>query len=356
MKVAVLSYPMLFQSTGGLTMKLGRTVDALRARGIEAELIDTVRQKLRDFDLVHVFAPYNGNHRIVEQAKGDNLPVVMSTILNPPFTRMDGLKARLLSRVVSRLTGWTVSTSYEQMRQAVDMADHLITLGSIERTILTDAFLVAPSKVTIVPNGIGHEFFSADPAEFLSQHPGIRRPFVLHTGIVGDVKNQLGLVKALAQDDIDIVLIGYTGQANRDYLAQCLEAGRGKVHYLGEMKHGAGIASAYAASALVAVPSRHEGMPNVILEGLAADRPVVLTNNHTMDMALPRDVAREVAADDHAGIRNAVMELVRQPPAPGKARSVVAHMSWAAVAEQLETIYRAALAAAPRNGSMVARP
>ncbi|MEY3251522.1 MAG: hypothetical protein RL227_495, partial [Pseudomonadota bacterium] len=313
MKVAITSYPMLFQTKGGLSMKLGRTATALRERGVEAELFDSVRQSLKEFDLVHVFAPYNGNHRIVEQAKADGLPLVMSTILNPPMSKMDGLKARLLSRVVSRLTGWTVSTSYQQMSQAIHMADHLITLGSIERTILTDAFLVDAAKVTIVPNGIGHEFFAADGRAFLEQYP-IRRPFVLHTGIIGDVKNQLGLVKALQHEDIDIVLIGNTSQANKDYLAKCLEIGGERVHYLGEMQHGAGIASAYAAAAAVAVPSRHEGMPNVILEGMAADRPVVLTNNHTMDMKLPANVAREVAPDDHAGIRHAVMDLVRNPP------------------------------------------
>jgi len=74
MRVAVLSYPMLFQTAGGLKMKVGRTVDALVRRGIDARLVDPVREKLRDFDLVHVFAPYNGNNRVIEQAKSDGLP------------------------------------------------------------------------------------------------------------------------------------------------------------------------------------------------------------------------------------------------------------------------------------------
>ena len=338
MRVGVLSYPMLFQTGGGLKMKLSRTVEALQKRGIEARLADPVRERLTEYDLIHLFAPYNGNHRVVEQAKSDGLPVVMSTILNPPFTRWDGIRARLLSRLTSRLTSWTISTSYQQVQTALAMADHLVVLGSIERNMLIDGYLMPPEKITVIHNGIGEEFFSASPQAFEAAH-AIPHPFVLHTGIVNDVKNQLGLVRALKNEDVHIVMVGYAGKGNEEYLAACLKEGGGKVHYLGELPHGPLIASAYAAADVVAIPSRHEGMPNSILEGLASDKPVVLTDNHTMDFTLPKDVAREVAPDDHEAIRKAVMGFLNDRPAPGRARAVVAQMSWGAVAEQLERIY-----------------
>ncbi len=340
MRVAVLSYPMLFQTAGGLSMKVGRTVDALVRRGVDAHLFDPVRERLRDFDLVHVFAPYNGNHRLVEQAKNDGLPVVMSTILNPPFTRWEGMRARFLSRLVGRLTRWEVTTSYDQMATALKLADHLVVLGSIEQRMLVDAFLVPPPKISIVQNGIGEEFFRATPEAFLERWPQLRRPFVLHTGLIGDVKNQLGLVRALKGVDVEVVLVGQAVASARDYLAACLTEGGDRVHYLGELPHGELVASACAACAMVAIPSRHEGMPNSILEALACDRPAVLTNNHTMDFALPGTVAAQVAPDDHQAIRSAVTGFLARPPAPGLARAVVAGKSWDAVAQQLESIYR----------------
>ena len=356
MRVAVLSYPMLFQTAGGLKMKVGRTVDALVRRGVDAHLFDPVRERLRDFDLVHIFAPYNGNHRLVEQAKNDGLPVVMSTILNPPFTRWEGLRARLLSRLVGRLTRWEVTTSYEQMSTALKLADHLVVLGSVERRMLVDAFLVPAPKISIVHNGIGEEFFRATPQAFLERWP-LQRPFVLHTGQIGEVKNQLGLVRALKGTDIDIVLVGQTVGSQRDYLEACLAEGGSRVHYLGELAHGELIASAYAACAVVAIPSRHEGMPNSILEALAADRPAVLTNNHTMDFALPEDVAAQVAPDDHAAVRQAVTRFLKQPPAPGRARAAVSELSWDVVARQLEEIYRklGSTASAPAASSASSR-
>lgn len=346
MRVGVLSYPMLFQTGGGLKMKLGRTVDALQKRGVDARLMDPVRERLTDYDLIHLFAPYNGNHRVCEQARSDGVPVVMSTILNPPFTKWDAFVARLVSRMTSKLTSWTISTTYQHMVAALDMADHLVALGSIEKRMLIDGFGMPADKITIVHNGIGEEFFSATPDAFEALHR-IPRPFVLHTGLVNDVKNQLGLVRALKDEDVHIVMVGYTGKSNEHYLAQCVAEGGSKVHYLGELPHGPLIASAYAAADMVAIPSRHEGMPNSILEGLASDKPVVLTDNHTMDFALPTDVAREVAPDDHPAIRQAVMDLLRQRPAPGRARSVVEKMSWGAVAAQLEGIYLKVLARQP---------
>lgn len=342
LRVAVMSYPMLFQSIGGLSMKVGRTVRALNSQGILAELIDPVRQRLTDFDVVHLFAPYNGNHRIVEQAKGDGLPVVISTILNPPFTRWDALRAEFLSRVVGKISRWGITTDYDQVRRAVHLADHLVALGEIERRMLTEGYRVEPEKVSVVYNGIGEEFFTATPDLFRAKY-GISGPFVLHTGIIGDVKNQLGLVRALKGEPIDVVLVGYCSKANSAYLQSCLQEGGGRVRYLEQIEHGELIASAYAAAELIAVPSLHEGMPNTILEGLASDKPVVMTNNHTMDLALPEGVVAQVDAADLAGIRTAVQRLLRDRPAPGQARSVVAHLTWNAAAADLSRIYRRVL-------------
>jgi glycosyltransferase involved in cell wall biosynthesis len=331
---------MLFQTRGGLSMKVRRTVEALNRCGVEARLMDTTRERLTDYDVVHVFAGYNGNNRIVEQAKSDGLPVVMSTILNPPYSAWQGRIARLLTRVVGKLTRWQETTTYRHLVSGMSLADHLVVLGTIEHQMLVDAYNLSPDKISIVPNGIGAEFFVADEKEFRDAYPQIPRKFVLHTGLIGKVKNQLGLVRSLADEDIAIVLIGYAGSAAQDYLDQCIQEGRGKVYALGELPHGSLIASACAAAAVVAIPSRHEGMPNAILEALAVDRPVVLTKNHTMDFVLPREVAAQVDADDHAGIRSAVLEFLHSPPLAGAARAVVARMSWDAVALQLSDIYR----------------
>lgn len=319
-------------------MKIGRTIDALNRRGIHAQLIDPVRERFSDYDLIHLFAAFNGNYRIVQQAKSDGLPVVISTILNPPFTKWEGLRAKFLDRVVGKLTNWEVTTSYRQIQIALEMADHLVALGKIERQLITDAYGIDAGKVSIVHNGVGDEFFHPDARSFIETY-NPSRPFVLNIGTIGDVKNQLGLIRALKDIPLNIVLVGYSGNSGKRYLEACINEGGNRVHYLGEIPHGPMLASACAAAAVVAMPSRHEGMPNSVLEALACDKPVVMTKHHTMDLELPSDVVSQVEPDDHAGIRAAVLWHLDHELEPGRARSIVASLSWDAVAQQLEAIY-----------------
>jgi glycosyltransferase involved in cell wall biosynthesis len=340
MRVAVISYPILFQTSGGLKMKVNRTVEALNRAGIDARLIDPVRERFTDYDLVHVFACHQGNFRIIQQAKGDGLPVVVSTILNPPFSLWDGVLASQLSRLVGRLTNRAVSTSYEQIKVGLDLADKLIALGKIERQMLIEGYSIASKKVSIIHNGIGEEFFNTGP-ELFEQTFSIPKPFVLHTGIICDTKNQLGLIRALKNDEsIHIVLIGPSNKASDGYLQECLALGGDRVHYLGELEHGQLIASAYSAASVIAVPSQHEGMPNTILEALASDKPAVMTNRHTVDIDLPSDVVKQVSYSDIQAIRDGVLGLIKQSIPKGRCRSVVESLSWGAVAEQLASIYK----------------
>ena len=159
MRVAVMSYPMLFQTTGGLPMKIGRTVRALQSHGVDARLIDPVHDRLRDFDLVHVFAANNSNHRIVQMAKEFGKPVVVSTIMNPPFTRFEGRRARVLTSLIRRLSKWEVTTSFQQISDALEAADHLIALyrshrpndrpGDIAAVIAGDTSVLREASYTI---------------------------------------------------------------------------------------------------------------------------------------------------------------------------------------------------------------
>jgi glycosyltransferase involved in cell wall biosynthesis len=338
MRVAIISYPILFQSSGGLKMKINRTIEALTKIGIEARLIDPVRERFTEYDLIHVFACHQGNFRIVQQAKGDGVPVVMSTILNPPFSKWDGLKAEFLSRLVGKLTHWELTTNYQQIQIGLNLADHLIALGSVEVQMLVDGYNISPKKISIIENGIGAEFFNTGPDAFYEMY-SIPHPFVLHTGLIGDTKNQLGLIHALRNEPINIVLIGYSNQLSQAYLDECLRAGGGRVYYLGEMSHGALLASAYAAADLIAIPSRHEGMPNSVLEALASDKPVVMTKHHTMNLDLTNQAVLQVDSHDETAICSAVLSLLKSPPPKGISRAIVSTLAWPVVAEKLAELY-----------------
>jgi len=342
-RIAVLTYPMLFQTHGGLKMKVEATVEALNQLGVDATLINPVIDRLVDYDLVHVFAAFNGNHRAVEQAKAFGLPVIVSPILMPPETKWHRVRAELLHRMVRKLSGWTRTTDYGQIRSALDGADHLIALGKGEKRLLIEGYGQSAERITIVPNGVGQRFFEAAPDRFEKEF-SILHPFVLHVGIMGHTKNQLGLVRALKSENVGIAFIGPSSENDAEYLEQCLAEGGEKVRYLGEMSHDDPLlASAYAAADVFALPSTSEGMSNAVLESLAVGTPVVMTNNHSFDYDPDPDVVAEVDPSDETDIRENVLRLLRNRPSREKCVEKVSSLDWNNVARKINDIYEKVL-------------
>ncbi len=320
-------------------MKVRQTVRSLRSIGVDARLVNLVDEALSDFDLIHVFGAFNCNYQLVVHAKGLGRPVVVSPVLTMPCSAAAGYLARLIDRVVGKLTRWDVRTSYGQIRSALDGADMLLALGSGERERLLKVYEQPESKILIVPNGVGEQFFTATPDRFLKE-VGVSRPMVLNVGMIGAVKNQLSLVRALKDEDLDITLIGPCSNDDRGYLEQCIKEGRGRVRYLGEFRHGDELlTSAYAAASVLAMPSMYEGMSNCVLEALAAGTPVVTTKYHSWDFKRDASVLVEVDPANLGEIREGVIRLLRGPKPGVACQSIVSSLSWSSVAKQIAEVY-----------------
>lgn len=342
MKAALLSYPMLFQYTGGLQVQIRETAAALERRGVTAQLIDPVRKPLTDYDLIHVFSAINGNHRVVECAKSFNLPVVVSPLIRPFWNRRLGWLARQLERGVGRLTQWQVKTEYRQIVSCLENADALIALGDIERRSIIDAFHIPRERVRVIPNGIPARFFNADAQAFCN-HFGIEPGFILTVASVNAHKNQLTAAKATADSGQRLVVIGPSLPADRAYL-EVLTA-LPHVTYLGSLDYeNPLLAAAYAAAGVFCLPSGSEVMPLSVMEALAAGTPVVMTQHHCMDLSAMRGIVQEVEPMDESAIRNAIQRFLEQPPASATCRASVQQFTWDAVAEQIQQCYEEVLA------------
>ncbi|ANQ86421.1 glycosyltransferase [Azoarcus olearius] len=338
MKVAIISYPMLFQNSGGLQVQVSETAAALQRQGIEARLIDPVRERLANFDIVHVFSAINGNHRAVEQARALGLPVVVSPLIRPHWTARLGWVARRLDALVGRLTQWNVKTEYRHIASCLQGADAVIALGDMEKTSIVDAFGIPSERVRVVPNGIPGRFFNADPAQFCIDF-GVAPGYVLSVATVSPHKNQLALVKALEGTGQQVVLIGPLPGGDSGYLDLLLAYPH--VRYVGPLDYESPLlASAYAAASVFCLPALSEVMPLSVMEALAAGTPVVMTREHCMDLSLMRGVVCEVSPQDEAGIRRAVLAFFDKPPPEAHCRDSVAHYSWDAVADAIARCYR----------------
>jgi glycosyltransferase involved in cell wall biosynthesis len=165
-------------------------------------------------------------------------------------------------------------------------------------------------RVEIVPNGY-------DPAEFAGdtvfRHP---RPYVLGLGRLEPQKGFDVLVTALARlgrQDVDVLLAG--DGSVRQALAECARTSgvADRVRFLGVVDRPTTVALLRGA-AVVAVPSRFEGLPLVCIEALAAGRPVVASAvNGTPEVIRDGDTGWLVPPDDASALAAAVAEALGTP-------------------------------------------
>lgn len=340
MRVGIMSYPMLFQREGGLQIQVRETIAALNqlpGADIHAELIDPARECLAHYDVLHVFASINGNHRIVEAAADCGVPVVLSPLVSPTWNHGNGMCARVADRVLGSLTQWNVQTSYAHTRRALELANVLIALGEAESQAIRSGFLISEDKIRVLPNGISPQFFAGDPARFRAR-TGITGPFVLMVGAISPYKNQLGMVHALAELSLPLVVIGEAQERDVAYFRE-LRATSG-TFCLGAVAHDDPLlASAYAAASVFALPSHGEVLPLSVLESLAAGTPVVMTSASALSLPDSRFALRQVAWNDTEAQAEAVVEWIVKPPDRARVSALVRDYRWDKVAASLFACY-----------------
>lgn len=341
MRVGILSYPMLFQREGGLQVQVRATIAALRALqvpSLDVGLVDPNRERLDSYDLIHVFSAINGNFRVVEQACEQGVPVVLSALVSPGWNGYSGWKARVAERITGRLTHWNVQTSYAQTKRALQLADIVVALGEPEQEALISGFHVEPARIRLLPNGIDEQFFHASPDAFRI-HSGLVGPFVLMVGAISPYKNQQGLVNALEQLDVPVVLIGQAEHQHGDYLQQLLQSS--KVRWLGQLKHEDPLlASAYAAASVLGLPSQGEVYPLSVLESLATGTPVVMTEESALSLSGSDFALKQLRWNDGAAWHREIQAMLAVPPQRTQVRALVQGYTWHGVAARIADCYQ----------------
>jgi len=341
MKIALISYPMLFQRKGGLQIQILETLKALDSNSVDVHLFEASREKLKNYDLIHVFSSINGNHRIVEAAKEQNIPIVITPIIQTTdWTYWFSAKARLLDILVGKLTNWSLRTNYQEVKSSMTNADHIFAGSGEEKWAISNAFDVHKEKISIVPIGVSEQFYTSTP-ELFRETFNFNKEFVLCAANISTYKNQLSIVKALNNVNLDLVLLGGCDKRDSDYLDKCLNEGNGRVHYLGNIEHDNPVlASAYAAASVSVLVSQGENGPTVAYESLAAGTPVVVTKYNGLEMKKNDDVWRESDPYNVNEITNAILELKDSLATTEMIRETVRDMSWNAIAKKLITGYK----------------
>lgn len=232
------------------------------------------------------------------------------------------------------------------LRRSLARADAVITVSD---TMRADLLAIEPkARITTIYNGI-------DPAPFgiaLPPEPGIASPFILAVGHFEPRKNYDNLVRAFAliaarPDSPRLVIIGKDGGS--------LAATRQRVDELGlagqiDLLHSvddARLVSLYRAARLLVFPSTYEGFGIPLLEAMAADLPLALSNIAVF-RELTEDRAAYFDAHDPAAMTSVMLDVLGSPECQAEQRAYgrrrLADFTFATLAAQLNALHRRTVA------------
>lgn len=157
----------------------------------------------------------------------------------------------------------------------------MIAVSEGERETMVRAGVVAPERVCVVPNGVDPERWRAARAlERAELDVGPDAELVLVVGLLNSAKGQDLALRALAAGPLAarpgaVLLLAGHGDDRAALEALAVELGvADRVRFLGWRDD---VPALMATADVVLLPSRWEGMPYVVLEAMAAGKPVVAT-------------------------------------------------------------------------------
>jgi glycogen synthase len=197
--------------------------------------------------------------------------------------------------------------------------------------------------ISIIPNGVELERFTSPPLR--SWDP----PRLLFVGRIVHQKGLDLLLSALSQlRDLpwELTIVG-DGPQREPLLEDAVNLGlEQRIHFAG-WRRGNDLEAEYGRANLFVFPSRHEGMPNVVLEAMASGLPVIATRIPGNEELVSAGVTGElVPPEDTAALKVALEHLLpdarlRQNMGSAARKRVEEKYDWANTARQYLSLLEA---------------
>jgi glycosyltransferase involved in cell wall biosynthesis len=292
-----------------------------------------LRNHVRDFDVVHTHAIYLWPlWTAAREARRAGVPYVVSPrgMLEKELIEQKSalLKASLIGFIEKQTLEGAAAIHVTSRREAEEAA----------------AFGFSLPRVREIPNGVDLAISEGAPATAIADIIAAG-PFVLFVGRINWKKGLDRLVAALSvASDVRVVIAGNDEEAYRPTVEALADTAgvRDRIVFTGEVR-GADKAALMAASRALVLPSYSENFGNVVLEAMAAGRPVIVTPEvGVADLVSASGAGLVVAGTPESlggALRSLATDMTMGNAMGERGRAAAQRFSWDAVAGQMETLY-----------------
>ena len=324
MKILLHSYNTCFQNAaGGMQSRIQEFKTHLEERpDISVDYFSPACSKLEEYDILHLFRLDIENYSLVQYAKKKGIGIVISSVV--PLV---GERNIDFLRLISKLP---LLTTYKMTKSQFDAANTIITETIKEKKFIHEHYKILMEKMQVIPNGMS---ICNDEAnnEILDIIGGHDKDYVLTVGRVDSNKNQLNLIRAMKETNIQLVIIGGPDNYSKNYYEQCLTESRGckNIHMLGWVDNNSTLLkSAYAHCKLFVLPSFKETFGMSILEAVSAGANIALSNTlPILDYKVFDSVVR-FSPDSIESMKDNIVSAYRREMSISDREAIIREFSW----------------------------
>lgn len=336
MKVLIQGYNTCRQNVaGGVSQRISSFMEALKKCDVECKVFDYWNDKIDNYDLVHFFKVQPDHYALANYLKHKNIPYVISTIV--PIEKKYWVRMNcLLSKI-------KVHTLIGMNRVLMSNASIVLTESLQEKRYLEVYYGIEGSIIHTIPNGVDLNECEVDENLFLNKYQVIKG-FVLCVGRVDPNKNQLNLIKALNNTNIQLVIVGGPDPQNVAYFEECKRIAATNVIFTGWIPaDDLMLKTAYRCAKVVVLPSFRETFGNVILEGAINHANIAFSETLAIsDWGLDK-YAYTFDPNDVKMMRQVIKTAYDSPVNERLFDFVQEHFTWDAVAREHINLYRRVL-------------
>jgi len=357
MKVLYVTHQRAVNQFGGAEVQIAKTKEYVnRVSGdVNVKLFDMWNDKIRDFDLVHMFQPAafpSESLGIAELAAKGGTKVAVSTIFYPLDNMIRGERGLLTSLTwrayasvtnkLSRFAPFETLEPYGRLGRLLRHTDIILPNTREEAGKLSGLYpWVSNKKTFVVPNGVDPKFESGTSDKFVERY-GLQG-FVLFVGRITKRKNLLRLIRAFVSSDLDTDLVIIGEPIEEEYFELCRKLSTDKVKFFSPIPADSELlVSAYKAAKVTVLPSYYETPGLVALEGgLAGSNLVVTKVGGTKEYF--EDLAWFIDPMSEKSIQSALIEAFNSSRNRRLSEHIAKNFTWPIVAQKTLKAYEYAI-------------